>query len=172
MKILDAENEFADHFKKLSEKCFTWRGTVLDKCIFLERVIDNFIALYFNPDEDKAYEMVELLISKRTISVENKRRILDVIINKSEPEFLKSYPNYFKDLEIIYSFRNNLSHNMLDTTGQGIDIFLETGTIRFMEFKKKLEFVSITDKEYVEKITLIEKYMNAFRLLLEKKQTK
>jgi len=166
MHILTPDAEFEKHVIAMSDKSILWRGTFLEKITFLERTFDWYLATYFCNTEEKAGELIHLIISNDRITYESKRQVLLVLINKHEPTFKAQFPKYAKELQEINEFRNILAHYMLDTTPDGVTKFVDTGNLRYMKFKNDISFLEYSDSQYHEILDLVKIYIEGFGLLI------
>src|SRR5450755_4530417 len=165
MDIQDPQGETRDDVNKMISESIKWRGTVVDKCIFLERCIDNYLAYFFClGNDEKGQQLIELILSTDRITFSGKQQVLKFVIDKYKMDFVAKYPNYNKDIVDLIQHRNIFAHYLLDTTNAGVIKFREDGTIGFLKFKNSMEVgeYSVANLEKIRND--LHKYMNAFRI--------
>ena len=148
--------------KELLISVIDLRGAIINDVIFLERVIDDFIANYFCSDPVKRDELMELVLTNERYSLSSKIEVMVRIIKLHYKEFFNQYPNIKGELDFISEKRNVLAHVLLDTTNEGIENEV-MGFIRFKNAKERIPFTKELILDLNEKII---KYKYAIQKLV------
>ena len=147
---------YREVYPKYTRRDYERRGEIISRTVNLERIIDTVIASYFCHDTVKRDELLFLLLSTERISWENKRQIMQWILEKYAPDLKKQYPDIFKDLQEIGEFRNVLAHNHLDT--EGFVQYEAQKTTVINKYKNKKIVIEITEELFKQKINLLNQY--------------
>jgi hypothetical protein len=86
-------------------------------------------------------EITTLILAPR-VSLENKKQIFQILIERHNPDFKKQYPNYIKDLVTIIEKRNILAHYPLDSSDAALRKYKSSSELYFMKFKNVTEKVT------------------------------
>lgn len=154
--------EEKEKIKQLLISVIDLRGAIINDVIFLERVIDDFIANYFCTDTIKRDELMELVLTNERYALGSKIEVMVRILKKHYPEFYKEYPNIKGELDFISEKRNVLAHVLLDTTNEGIENEI-MGFIRFKNAKERIPFTKEIILDLNDKIV---KYKYAIQKLV------
>jgi hypothetical protein len=129
------------------------RGSVIQNCVMVEKIMDEFISGYFCKENLKEDLMTFLLCTER-ITFRGKSDIFKLIIEKKEnaarfAEFKKENPSIHNEItEYILEERNIFAHYLLDTAEGYIDRYEKHGIIRFIKFKVSKEKPAVHYLEY------------------------
>jgi len=129
------------------------RGTVMHNCIFVEKIMDEFISGYFCKEDLKEDLMLFLLCTER-ITFRGKADIFRLIIEKESnkerfAEFIKENPTIFDDLtEYVLEERNIFAHYLFDSTEGYKERYENERKIRFIKFKVSKKNPAIQYLEY------------------------
>lgn len=147
--------------------CYLWRGALLSELIYLERLIDDYIARYFCENIDKAKEMMTLILcvgGGPTFDV--KQAAFIYLLEDKKHPFYQKHPKIKKDLKFVIEFRNLLAHHLLDSSPEAIEAFNDSN-LRFKKFgKKEKDTITVTNKEYTDNVNTIRKYSSAIQFEL------
>lgn len=138
------------------------RGAFINDTIFLEKVIDNWLADFFCTNKKRSKALFELILCHDRLGVEAKRQVFLFIIQNYCNDFLKEYPNTSKDLTFIIEKRNILAHWLLDTSDHGI----ESGNLKFVKFKNSTESQEFTLEIIEDMKAKLKLYRNAISKLV------
>ncbi|HEY8784330.1 hypothetical protein [Flavobacterium sp. UBA6046] len=105
--------------EKILKNSIEFRGLIINEVTILERWIDVYIAYYFCTKQEKVNEMVELVLGNNRISLDGKRKLLDVILERQNPAIWKSYPNFHADMNTTMKERNFFAHNFVNFSDEG-----------------------------------------------------
>lgn len=131
------------------------RGKILGLSVEFERSLDDFIAAHFCKDEIREMELKELLLFTERITLDSKRAIFCVIVQKHYPQFLEQNADCLDEIGEIIPHRNVLAHleiNLEKSVWEG-----ETGKLAKDDEKRELVFKKykngkLTDKGYCESV--------------------
>jgi hypothetical protein len=121
----------------LMTKAFYMRGKIISDTIYLERCMDEYMARYFSDTKEKQKDLMETLLATKRMVFENKRLIFDFVVQKANPEFLKEYPNFKKDVIFIVEQRNVVAHHLLDSSSAGVAN--QANQIEFINFRDGMD---------------------------------
>jgi len=137
-------------YQDLTHRAYTLRGMIINEAIFLERMIDGYLADYFCKDDTTNKELKLLLLSTDRIVFESKRAIFQQLINTHNKEFAKKHPTIFSDIQYIIEQRNFVAHHILDTSTEGIEL-IDKNSFRLLKYKNSVENI-LFDPQRVEKV--------------------
>ena len=143
----------------------TARGHILESCIKLELLIDFYIAKHFSDDKIKNGELLNLILSAGRITFENKRLVFKFLIEKYNPAFVKSYPQFHTDLGKIIEHRNLFAHYSMDITSVGMKNY-EKGYLGFLKFRNQAKSIRYSKAEINKIIHLVSEYTQAVAKLI------
>lgn len=152
---MDVSEEELEEFLTNADRM---RGAVISHTIVLERNMDMFICKYFCADQDKMFELMELVVSER-MEFSKKAQVFVQILKKqcerNKKQFEKEYPKMNKDFEEIAKARNVFAHK-LSITPTKED--LGKHQIVFKEFLNKTDLIEYTYDGIIEILNRLEKY--------------
>jgi len=134
------------------------RGGIIDYSIKIERVMDYYIAHRFcKGDAGLTIGMMELMLSTNRIIFDEKRQIMEFLVDEYDPDYKKRNPTLFNDLERrIIPKRNFFAHQMLLSDEEAQQNFKER--IGFLVFKgNKRKKIWVAKKEISELLNLLGK---------------
>jgi hypothetical protein len=125
----------------------TWfRGKIISEFLVIEYQIDEFLAIHFCSQKDRKKELFELVLQQMNFI--NKLTIFEKLLKKHKPDFYKTHKDMIssKDgIRWLYKYRNVLAHDLLDTTENGIKLFIQDSTVfRFYNFKNNSDLTEFT----------------------------
>jgi hypothetical protein len=129
------------------------RGAIIQNCIIVERVLDEFLSGYFCKGDLKEELMTFLLCTER-INFRGKADIFKLIIDKKEnkerfAKFKKENPNIHKDInDYVIEERNIFAHYLFDSTDGYNERYQNEKKIRFIKFKVSKDNPDIQYLEY------------------------
>lgn len=113
------------------------RGVLINHIILLERLMDTYLSKYFCHSEEKAVELMDLIMSTRRITFDSKAQVLKTILEKEFPEKKKENQELGKDFQKIAEERNMLAHYFLDVSEDCINRFLlDRSTFTLLKIEK------------------------------------
>jgi hypothetical protein len=149
--------QFQFEYEKYTNAAFYRRGLVINETIFLERAIDDFISSYFCQDSDKKRELMELIIYTNRMIFENKVQVLKFLLERHNPDVLKSSPTFINDiLQKIIPERNIFAHYWLVTSTELTDYLKENKTV-VVRYKNTIDHLEYDDNRISELMALIGK---------------
>jgi len=86
-------------YERYTNLAFHRRGVILNEVVMLERIIDEILANYFCGTTPKKQELMELIICTNRMIFENKIQVLQVLLERHKPDFLKANPTIIKDIK-------------------------------------------------------------------------
>jgi hypothetical protein len=121
--------------EKLKYEAASFRGTFIEKTIYLERMIDNYLAEYFCESEEKREQIVYYFFSADNYGFDKKKEIFKIIMEKQHPDLYEAMKDtFFTSLTSIIKTRNHLAHLLLDYSEKAVQKFAETGEIGFIKY--------------------------------------
>ncbi|MEE1946710.1 hypothetical protein VRU48_16415 [Pedobacter sp. KR3-3] len=150
-----------EHIKKAN---YT-RGLVINTIVQVEYMLDRLLAEYFTSDNNRYEDMLLLVFSTERITLDSKRRILEVILKKW---FKDQHTKYSKNLRYMENqmipIRNRFAHSpteyMIKNDGTIIDL---------IKVKDKQETISFNENQITELKencqVCIEMMMDLFRIV-------
>jgi hypothetical protein len=121
--------------EELKEEAAAFRGLFIEKTIYLERLMDNYLAEYFCETEKKRSEIVYYFLSADNYGFDKKKEIFKIIIEKQHPDlYVAMKDTFFPSLTSIIKTRNHLAHLLLDYSEKAIKKFTETREIGFIKY--------------------------------------
>lgn len=138
------------------------RGKVIGKAIFIEKLIDKWLAKYFCNNEDRSSDLYNLILCHDRLGFEAKRQVFCYIVENKCPIFFKLHPTLNKDLAYIIEQRNVLAHYLIDTTEDAINA-TEVG---FLKMKNKTTRVEFSLEKIENLYKLLEFYGNEIKNLV------
>jgi len=141
-------------YEKLFSKAIFVRGALLNDVIFLEKVIDNWLAVYFGKDKIRQSEIFELVFCNESLTYNSKIQIFCAIVKKHCPEFDSKSPKLKSDLEEIGKERNRFAHWMLDTSEEQ----LKSNELRLLRSKDFKDYEHYTNTRITKLTELVDKY--------------
>ncbi len=146
------------------------RGVLINHIILLERLMDSYISKYFCQTEEKATELMDLIISTKRITFESKAQVFKTILDKVLPERKNDNQKLAKDFQFIAGERNMLAHYFLDITQPSVDRYKTDGsTITSLKIEKT-RTSEIFDFERVKKLgDIVDSYNTYIIEILNKK---
>jgi hypothetical protein len=150
------------------------RGAVINDTILLERYIDEFIARYFSSTESKKVELMEMVFCTNKMTYIGKMELFVEILIKTKSPLLPSEPKkgeggkkkFLQDLKDIGSIRNIFAHHMLDTSDEGVNVWINETTFRFIRFDKQSTPESYNQDRLNKDKELLMKYIGIVRGLI------
>ncbi len=100
-------------FQKYRDEASRIRGEIINCTINLERLIDECLTLYFCPDQAKALELQELIVSDRmdfAKKTDAMRTIMRKTCKSQGINFEKEYKGIKDAFRLIYEERNKFAH--------------------------------------------------------------
>jgi len=168
-----------DRIRSIKNLAISYRGNVLEKMSFLEKVVDNYIIYHFtNKDEDKTIEMQLLIFGDNRVTFENKKQIFHSLASAHDLQWYRSYKSLRNlkankgsipmnsDLTHCIEQRNIFAHCIVDTSVAGINRIKPT-EVGFVRFKNKEETVWYDE----QKINLLLKVIDNVMAHINKKIT-
>lgn len=149
-------------YKDYTLRSFYNRGIIINETIFLERLIDDYIANHFCKTEDTKTEMKLLILCTDRITFGSKKEILQFLIETHNKETLKNHPKLFTDLTTILEQRNILAHYWLSTSQDSLDKIKINETVEYAKYKNKVSIISYDSKKIDTHLALIDKYITLF----------
>jgi hypothetical protein len=143
----------------MCNKAAALRGEILNRTIFIERSIDQFIGSYFCEIEDKKDDLLLWIVCER-MTFDLKKQLFEYLLKKTVPDFYERNKNDIAFLSSIMEERNILAHYLLNTTEDGVRRFVEKKELTFAKFKNKFDLKPFGEAEYnilKSKIIKIEK---------------
>jgi len=125
--------------REMVNYCSEIRGRLLGQIVFIEKMIDFYIAKHFCKDDDYAIELVDLLLGDRFVSFESKRSVFDILIKKYNKEYYTDNKSIFEDLTYLQTQRNRYAHLIQDVGEEAVNKFILDKTIGLVKFKEKTE---------------------------------
>lgn len=143
------------------------RGVLINQIILLERLIDSYISKYFCDSQDKATELMDMILATRRMSFDGKAEVFRAILDKLHPEKKKENSATAKDLKFIIEERNMLAHYFLDVSPDILNNFSETNLTFTLLKIEKTRTKEIYDSKRIIKIgdTTVH-YINAINEML------
>ena len=135
-------------FNPLIKKSSLLRGLVMDSLSRLETRMDLYIARYFCKDEHTVDEFASTFLKSQSLIIGFRKKI-DIFISifKNKDEALYNNLGDVKaDLIFINTQRNIFAHQIIDTSDEGLKLYNENGTMRFVQFRDKKEKLTISQK--------------------------
>jgi len=135
------------------------RGVIISHTVLLERNMDLFICKYFCSTTDKAFELMELLVSERVDFSKKAETFAQILIKectKDNKDFTKEYPRLKTDFQEIYETRNVFAHKLLKIPQTKESIGNHVIILR--ELKNKSDDIPYTQEQINGFVDKIEKY--------------
>lgn len=111
-------------------KSYKFRGEIIELTIFLERCIDDVLAMYFCDDAHKKNDIIKMLLSSKRITFDNKYEVFKAIRNKGKG--IKSHISnedisHIKD--VVIPVRNILAHQITDTRLSNLNKYINNNEL-------------------------------------------
>jgi hypothetical protein len=152
-------------YKEYKKLAVIRRGLILNEVAHLERIIDLLIAYHFCGYTQKAFELMNNVLSTKFLFFEAKVQMLKWIM----PNLSNEYPDIFPDiLNKIIPQRNVFAHHALYTPNRKPENNTDT---HFIKFTGKEELLTYTPKDIEDIIDLLNKYIPIFTKLTEGYET-
>jgi len=144
------------------------RGVLINQIILLERLIDSYISKYFCKTQDKATELMDMILATRRMTFDGKTEVFRAILDKLYPEKKKENSTIAKDLKFIIEERNMLAHYFLDVSPDILNSFNETNSAFTLLKIEKTRTREVFDFKRIIKIgdTTVH-YINALNEMLD-----
>ncbi|QGW28411.1 hypothetical protein [Phnomibacter ginsenosidimutans] len=144
------------------------RGVLINQIILLERLIDSYISKYFCNTQDKATELMDMILATRRMTFDGKADVFRTILDKLYPEKKKENSTIAKDLKFIIEERNMLAHYFLDVSPDILNSFSETNSAFTLLKIEKTRTREVFDFKRIIKIgdTTVH-YINAINEMLQ-----
>lgn len=153
-----------EEFKEFIKKAHEVRGSILNESIFLEKMLNYFIATHYCGDTEIRDEMCNNFL-EFDVSFRAKVACFGRIMKENYKSWLSEHNKIPEYLTKICDLRNAISHQVLDTSKYGRQQFLLFKEINLTHFNK-IERI-VFSQEYVEDIMNVITYTtNNIMLLL------
>lgn len=135
------------------------RGEIIDRSIFLERLIDIYIATYFCGNwTKKTSELLELIIATNRMIWENKIQVFKILLERHSPNFLVENPKIINGILGVIVHRNVFAHYIIHYGEKAKLKFDADKTITLIKFKNSVEYVTYSEIEIDKIISDIRDY--------------
>jgi hypothetical protein len=148
-------------YERLFSKAIFVRGALLNDIIFLEKVMDNWLAVYFGHDKIRQSEIFELVFCHESLGYNAKVQIFCEITKRHCPDFERQNPKLKANLEEIGKHRNRFAHWMLDTSEEQ----LQSNELRLLRSKNFKDHEHYTNTRVVAVTELVDRYKFAIGAL-------
>ena len=109
------------------------RGTIIGAFVRIETMMDSII---IKTTFHNAYtEYMEILVPSGNINMKTKLKLFELCVDKYRLKYGGDFSKMMDQLRIIVEIRDDLAHKLLDTTNEGVDMFVKKGKFRFIVFK-------------------------------------
>jgi hypothetical protein len=131
--------------KLIHEKARYYRGSFLNSVACIEHDLAHFLTEYFcTSDPEKQRLFYEEIAASGNLSLDRKRRLLEMIVKKDYPHYWEENKEVLFALQKIQKFRNKLAHSIVDVSDSALARPLEEG-IGFIDWEdakplKKADF--------------------------------
>jgi hypothetical protein len=106
--------------QKIFHNSFLFRGAIISDVGFLERLIDLYLSNYFCESEKKVTEFIDIILGGNRISLDGKRKILDIVLKRVDPGIYLKIPDFNRDMNMALMERNNFAHCTLSNTSEAL----------------------------------------------------
>ena len=141
-------------YEKLFSKAIFVRGALLNDIIFLEKVMDNWMAIYFGKDKILQSEIFELVFCHESLGYNAKVQIFCEVVKRHCNAFNLENPKLKADLEEIGKERNRFAHWMLDTSEEQ----LQSNELRLLRSKNFKDYEHYTNTRVTKITEMVDKY--------------
>jgi hypothetical protein len=122
------------------------RGVIINEVIFLERLMDIYIAQYFCDNLNKRHELQVTFLGNERTTYAAKKQIFYLLLKKLNPEIINEKPKIDKELDDIGEQRNFFAHCLMDNT---IDYSKsDPSTVYLLRFKDKTKRETYTKERF------------------------
>lgn len=139
-----------DEIKKLAlydlkDRVCEIRGTIIEECCFIERLVYNIIRLSsFDSKEDFDF-IIDLFTNNGKIMLEKQFSLLNRSLIRLKSQGVNLKDDHIHKLKDIFQDRNIMAHSMLDTSINGIEKFKKDKSFTLLVRDKKN---SIKDRKH------------------------
>ena len=125
------------------------RGLILDIFTVIEFLMDDIIAKT-TFDTESEYDKFMAILEIRDLRMSVKKRLFKICIEKYETKYSKDLTLTKNNIDCVVEKRNVVAHYQVDTSDEGMALFINKQTIRYMALtkdRKSMDYDSITKEE-------------------------
>lgn len=139
----------------ITQRSIEYRGTILHKCISLEKLLDYCITHHFSDEVNKRQELTELLLDRTYF--DSKIGIWETIMKKlySKEVFKKRFSKLFSEMRYCKDQRNIFAHYMVYSYDNAIEDYPKK--ISFINFRNSMTLEHYPINEYEQLLERIDK---------------
>lgn len=142
-------------FTNLGRTSLIIRGQILNVFTVIEALMDDIIAKTTFDTEQEYHNFMDI-VERKDLSMPIKKKLFKICLDKYVAKYGHDLTMTKDNIDLIVDKRNVVAHWMVDTSAEGVSLYQNSQTVRFMKTaKNKKEMVyELFEKEYAQKLEL------------------